>query len=255
MRLFARSIGIFVLVSWYLCTPLVGQHDALDEQVERLQNMQQGLENVEGILGRAAGGQQQPAGLVNSLKAGNMKDASSILVALVLSVLIKVGQFVSVFFCFWLLALIVRKMIIRAGRLNAVDGELAAFMGRVAKTAMLIVGAISGVATMGVDVTALIAGLGLTGFALGFALKDVVSNVVAGVLILIYRPVQTGEHVKVKSFEGLILSTDLRYTVLQTGGQVIYVPNSIMFTDAITVDRASSEPIPEPPPPPPPVTS
>ena len=108
---------------------------------------------------------------------------------------------------------------------------------------------------MGVDVTALIAGLGLTGFALGFALKDVVSNVVAGVLILIYRPVQTGEQVKVKSFEGLILSTDLRYTVLQTGEQVIYVPNSIMFTDAITVDRASSESIPEPPPPPPPVTS
>ncbi len=255
MRLFARSIGIFVLVSWYLCTPLVGQHDALDEQVERLQNMQQGLENVEGILDRAAGGPQQPAGLVDSLKAGNMKDASSIVLALVLSVLIKVGQFVSVFFCFWLLALIVRKMIIRAGRLNAVDGELAAFMGRVAKTSLLIVGAISGVATMGVDVTALIAGLGLTGFALGFALKDVVSNVVAGVLILIYRPVQTGEHVKVKSFEGLILSTDLRYTVLQTGEQVIYVPNSIMFTDAITVDRASSEPIPEPPPPPPPVTS
>jgi small-conductance mechanosensitive channel len=118
-------------------------------------------------------------------------------------------------------------------------------MGRVARTTLLIVGAISGVATMGVDVTALVAGLGLTGFALVFALKDVVSNVVAGVLILIYRPVVAGEHVKVKTFEGLILSTDLRYTVLQAGEQVIYVPNSIMFTDAITVDRKDELPAQE----------
>jgi small-conductance mechanosensitive channel len=255
MRLFARSIGIFVLVSWYLSTPLVGQHDVLDEQVEGVERMQQGLAGMEDILRQAAGGQQQPASLVDSLKAGNMKDASSMLLALILSVLIMVGRFASVFFGFWLLALIARKMIIRAGRLNAVDGDLAVFIGRAAKTALLIIGAICGLGTIGVNVTALIAALGLTGFALGFALKDVVSNVVAGVLILIYRPVQTGEHVKVKSFEGLILSTDLRYTVLQTGEQMIYVPNSIMFTDAITVDRKSPEPNPEPPPVPPAVTS
>ncbi|MFP6753184.1 MAG: mechanosensitive ion channel family protein [Pirellulaceae bacterium] len=173
------------------------------------------------------------------VKAGEWTDVGNILWKLIVMGLVKFGQFASVFFGFWIMAAIVSKMIRRAGGLNAVDSELAAFMGRVAKTAMLVVGAICGVATMGVDVTALIAGLGLTGFALGFALKDVVSNVVAGVLILIYRPVRAGEHVKVKTFEGRILSTDLRYTVLQTDDQVIYVPNSIMFTDAITVDRTA----------------
>lgn len=171
------------------------------------------------------------------VKAGEWTDAGNILWKLVVMGLVKFGQFAGVFFGFWIMSAIVSRMIRRAGGLNAVDSELATFMGRVAKTAMLVVGAICGVATMGVDVTALIAGLGLTGFALGFALKDVVSNVVAGVLILIYRPVRTGQHVKVKAFEGRVLSTDLRYTVLQTDDQVIYVPNSIMFTDAITVDR------------------
>ena len=171
------------------------------------------------------------------VKAGEWSAAGSILWKLIVMGLLKFSQFAGVFFGFWIMAAIISKMIRRAGGLNAVDSELATFMGRVARTAMLVVGAICGVATMGVDVTALIAGLGLTGFALGFALKDVVSNVVAGVLILIYRPVRTGQHVKVKSFEGKVLSTDLRYTVLQTDAQVIYVPNSIMFTDAITVDR------------------
>ena len=175
--------------------------------------------------------------LLMKMKVGEWTGAGEALWKLIVMGLVKFGQFAGVFFGFWVMSAIVSKMIRRAGGLNAVDSELATFMGRVAKTAMLVVGAICGVATMGVDVTALIAGLGLTGFALGFALKDVVSNVVAGVLILIYRPVRTGQYVKVKSFEGRVLSTDLRYTVLQTDDQVIYVPNSIMFTDAITVDR------------------
>jgi|GEM_PF-257916 small conductance mechanosensitive channel len=229
--------------------PLAAQDDAIGEQIDRLNSLQSQLKGLQQSIGNAAagGGDQQTSapGFLDSLKSGNLQSAGSIMLALFLQIAVKISTFASVFFGFWVLAGIVRRMIIRAGRLNAVDHELAGFMGRVARTALLIVGAICGVATMGIDVTALIAGLGLTGFALGFALKDVVSNVVAGVLILIYRPVRTGEHVKVKAFEGLILSTDLRYTVLQTGDQVIYVPNSIMFTDAITVDRRQEMPEPD----------
>jgi small-conductance mechanosensitive channel len=251
MRRFHSSLVLVVLgaiwLSGPLVTPLAAQFSEIDKQIEKLEERKRELGNIEELIDQAAGGghEQKPAGLFDSLKQGQYGDASAIIGALIVGVLVKIGQFASVFVGFWLLATIVRKMILRAGRHNAVDGHLATFMGRVARTTLLIVGAISGVATMGVDVTALVAGLGLTGFALGFALKDVVSNVVAGVLILIYRPVVAGEHVKVKTFEGMILSTDLRYTVLQAGEQVIYVPNSIMFTDAITVDRKDELPAEE----------
>jgi small conductance mechanosensitive channel len=249
-RLYSSLVLVVLGAIWLsvpLATPLAAQFSEIDKQIQKLEEMKRGLGNIEQLVGDAAGGgqEQKPAGLFDSLQQGQYRDASAIIGALVVGVLVKIGQFASVFAGFWLLATIVRKMILRAGRHNAVDSHLAIFMGRVARTTLLIVGAISGVATMGVDVTALVAGLGLTGFALGFALKDVVSNVVAGVLILIYRPVVAGEHVKVKTFEGLILSTDLRYTVLQAGEQVIYVPNSIMFTDAITVDRKDELPAEE----------
>ena len=93
-------------------------------------------------------------------------------------------------------------------------------------------------AALGVDVSALVAGLGLTGFALGFALKDVISNVLAGVLILIYKPFGKKNYISVKGYQGTVLSTDLRYTVLQADDSTkLFVPNSLLFVDAISVAK------------------
>ena len=47
--------------------------------------------------------------------------------------------------------------------------------------------------TLGINVSALVAGLGLTGFALGFAFRDALSNVLAGVMILLYHPFHRGD--------------------------------------------------------------
>lgn len=53
---------------------------------------------------------------------------------------------------------------------------------------ILIIGILTGLSTMGVSVAPIIAGLGLGGFALGFALRDALSNLLAGVLIIVYHP-------------------------------------------------------------------
>ena len=79
------------------------------------------------------------------------------------------------------------------------------------------------------------AGLGLTGFALGFALKDTISNLLAGVLILLYRPFVIGDRLIASGYEGTVVSIDLRYTQLEGDGNRILIPNSKLFTDPITV--------------------
>jgi small-conductance mechanosensitive channel len=84
-------------------------------------------------------------------------------------------------------------------------------------------------------VSALVAGLGLTGFALGFALKDTISNLLSGVLILLYRPFKIGNRIKISGYEGIVVSIDLRYTELDAEGYKILIPNSKLFTDPITV--------------------
>ena len=154
------------------------------------------------------------------------------------------GMSLLIFAGFWVVARIVQKVLTKVGTSQHIDQELASFIGRTAKISVLILGLITALSHLGIDVSAMVAGLGLTGFALGFALKDVISNVLAGVLILIYKPFQKDDCIKIKSYEGKVVSTDLRYTVLLSDGLTVYVPNSLLFTDAITVtcDAVTAEP-------------
>lgn len=87
------------------------------------------------------------------------------------------------------------------------------------------------------DITALVAGLGLAGFAVGFALKDIVSNLLAGVLIILYSPFRIGSRIKVGSHEGKVVEINLRYTIIDSGGERVLIPNSTMFTNIIAVRK------------------
>jgi small conductance mechanosensitive channel len=142
-----------------------------------------------------------------------------------------------VFILFWAGAVLLRGIVIRVGETRGIDRDLARFLGRAVRVAMLVFGAVTALGTAGVDVAALVAGLGLTGFALGFALKDVISNALAGVLIMIYKPFQHDDHITIKSFQGKVTQIDLRYTMLDSEGKTIFIPNSMLFTDAITVQN------------------
>jgi small-conductance mechanosensitive channel len=92
---------------------------------------------------------------------------------------------------------------------------------------------------MGVNVSALVASLGLTGFALGFALKDALSNLLAGALILIYQPFRCGDTIKVAGCEGEVTEINLRYTILRGDGKTHLIPNATLYTN--TVDIADKE--------------
>lgn len=142
-----------------------------------------------------------------------------------------------VFGAFWLAGTLLRSVIVKVGTARGVDRYLSRLLGKIVRVTLMIVGGISALGTVGIDVTALVAGLGLTGFALGFALKDIVSNVLAGVLIIIYKPFRHGDSIKVSSFSAVVSNIDLRYTTLTAEGEQIFVPNSLLFTNAITVNQ------------------
>jgi len=108
-------------------------------------------------------------------------------------------------------------------------------LGRTANIAILTIGFGTALGTVGVNVSALIAGLGLTGFALGFAFRDVLSNLLAGILLLLFRPFGVGDHISVTGLEGEVTNIDLRYTVLRQPDKVILIPNSSLFTNPILV--------------------
>jgi len=110
-------------------------------------------------------------------------------------------------------------------------------LGHILYVGTVLLGVLTALGVLGVNITALVAGLGLTGFAVGFALRDIISNLLAGMLIILYSPFRVGDTIKVGAFEGRVVEVNLRYTVVEREGERILIPNSTMFTNIITVRR------------------
>lgn len=136
---------------------------------------------------------------------------------------------------FYLASLLVKKVAERFFLAKKFDQALAMFLTRAVRISLVSLGVVTALGTLGVDVSAIVAGMGLTGLALGIALKDTVSNAVSGVMLLLFRPFRHNDRIKVADFEGTVCDIDLRYTHLQTEGKVIFVPNSMMFANAVSV--------------------
>jgi small-conductance mechanosensitive channel len=136
---------------------------------------------------------------------------------------------------FFVLSKLIKSAITKGSSRLKLDTHLASLFARTSSITLLIFGVVTALGTLGINVSALVAGLGLTGFALGFALKDIISNLLSGVLILLYQPFTVGNTIIVSGFEGNVVSIDLRYTELNCEGNKILMPNSKLFTDPITV--------------------
>ena len=108
-------------------------------------------------------------------------------------------------------------------------------LGRTAKNLLILLGLITALGTLGADVSAMVAGLGLTGFALGFALKDILSNLISGILILLYEPFKLNDSIVVDKYEGKVVDINLRYTTISQAGNDVLVPNSFLFSKPIKV--------------------
>lgn len=85
----------------------------------------------------------------------------------------------------------------------------------------------------------LIAGLGVSSVAIGFAFKDILQNWLAGLLILLRQPFQIGDQIEVNGHEGTVEHIETRATIIKTySGQRIVMPNSTIYTNAVVVKSA-----------------
>jgi small conductance mechanosensitive channel len=136
----------------------------------------------------------------------------------------------------WLLAWLVRRVVNRLEHHLATEHHnLLRLLQQIGYIAIMIAATITALATLGVNVTALVASLGLIGFALGFALKDALSNLISGIMILLYRPFSLGDTIAVGGQEGEVIAIDLRYTALAGKGRTLFIPNSKLFSENVAI--------------------
>jgi small conductance mechanosensitive channel len=80
----------------------------------------------------------------------------------------------------------------------------------------------------------LLAGLGIAGVTIGFALQDVAKNFIAGILLLLTQPFEIGDTIDVGGFTGKVLAINLRSTEMrEADGRFVIIPNSDVFISPI----------------------
>jgi len=146
----------------------------------------------------------------------------------------------SLLILFLVLSRVAHFGVLRVVERTRAHGPLGQLLASIARVSLLVLGVVTALGTLGVNITGIVAGLGLTGFALGFALKDSIANLLAGVLILLYRPFEVGDRIDIGGLAGNVVDVNLRYTALENPSERVLVPNSKMLTDPIRVARPSS---------------
>jgi len=113
---------------------------------------------------------------------------------------------------------------------------------RITWYAFIGLGIVTALGTIGADLTALVATLGVTGFAISFAFQDIFGNFLAGILIMLQRPFKIGDLVAVAGAEGVVKDIRIRDTLILTeDGRLIVVPNKNILNGTIT--NYTTEPI------------
>lgn len=129
-----------------------------------------------------------------------------------------------------------------------VDATLKSFLSVLLRALGYIMLVLLVISMAGVDVTALLGGLTIGGFVLGFALKDSLGNLAAGFVLLVYRPFSVGDFVEIDGYMGTVEELGLTLTrVRRFDGVIVTLPNGkvldgpiVNFTRARTRRLAAS---------------
>lgn len=120
------------------------------------------------------------------------------------------------------------------GRFPRVDATLRGFLGALVKYLILAFAVIATLQRFGVQTTSLVALLGAAGLAVGLALQGTLSNVAAGVMLLLFRPFKVGDYIEGAGMAGTVKALTLFTTELATPDNVqIVVPNAQLWGASI----------------------
>jgi small-conductance mechanosensitive channel len=144
---------------------------------------------------------------------------------------------------FWLLGKLFKRIFWSASERTKLDNRLRILFSRLIVVFITILGIFTAMTVIipSFGFSDLITGLGFTSFIIGFATKDILNNLLSGVLILWQQPFQIGDYIFVKSIEGKVEYIGVRATRLKKDdGELILIPNGEMYSNALTIRGAGA---------------
>jgi len=141
---------------------------------------------------------------------------------------------------FYFLGRFVGKLV-EKGAAKRDRANLGSMLGGFTRSAIIIAGVVLGMTVVvpSLNPGDLIAGLGVSSVAIGFAFKDILQNWLAGLLILIRQPFEVKDQIEVDGFEGTVEQIETRATIIRTyAGERIVIPNNQIYTNPVKVKTA-----------------
>lgn len=116
------------------------------------------------------------------------------------------------------------------------DPLLANFIGNLIKAVLIVAGILFMFSVLGLYGIAntLLAGAGIGAFVVGFALKDIGENFLAGILLAFKRPFSVGDIIESNGVKGKVVTLNLRDTQIQSDSKDIYIPNALLIKSVLT---------------------
>ncbi len=141
-----------------------------------------------------------------------------------------------------MIARIIANAVNRLLRARHIDTTVADFLSALVRYGIIAFTLIAALGRIGVQTTSVIAILGAAGLAVGLALKDSLSNLAAGVLLVIFRHFRAGEFVDLGGIMGTVMNVQIFSTTLKSAdGKLVVVPNGKIITGNIV--NFSREPV------------
>ncbi|MFB6290617.1 MAG: mechanosensitive ion channel family protein, partial [Candidatus Bipolaricaulia bacterium] len=146
-------------------------------------------------------------------------------------------QAVTILFLGWLISKVIAKTLekVFASSRFSFPVILEGYTIKAVKILVLTIASIMAIGELGVQTGPLIAGLGITGFVMGFAMQQTLGNIAAGFMILLYRPYDIGDHIQVGDLSGNVEEMNLSMTAIRKlDNTKVVIPNGKIWGDVIT---------------------
>lgn len=174
--------------------------------------------------------------IIAGLAAQTLKATTDWLSENAAGLIVKTLLFVLIVSLFWFLSGLASRVVRRAMAASKVNASqlLKDLSARFARHLVLLLGVLIALSQIGVAVAPVLAGLGVAGFIIGFALQDTLSNFASGIMILFYRPFDVGDIVEAGDVFGRVKGMNLVNCTFHTlDNQELVVPNSKIWGGVI----------------------
>lgn len=142
---------------------------------------------------------------------------------------------------FWLLSSIFKGIVTKLLTKSHTHRNLVRVFQRIGGALILFVGFMIAmvIAIPGFTPAKLVGALGIGSVAIGFAFKDIFQNLLSGILLLLSEPFKIGDQIVSGEYEGTVEDIKVRATTIRTyDGRQVVIPNSQLYTSALTVNTA-----------------